>query len=65
MVIYHVIGKFYLMYKLNQMEHYNEYAQFHKMTKPIEIRFAKPKKVKKSRIEKKQKTHKHKKVHKF
>ena len=53
------------MYKLNQMEHYNKYAHFHKMTKPIEIRFAKPKKVKKSRIEKKHKTHKHKKVHKF
>ena len=47
------------------MEHYNKYHHFHKMTKPIEIRFAKPKKVKKSQIEKKHKTHKHKKVHKF
>ena len=35
------------------MEHYNKYHHFHKMTKPIEIRFAKPKKVKKSHLEKK------------
>ena len=47
------------------MEHYNKYAHFHKMTKPIELRFAKPKKVKKSKLEKKHKTHKNKKVMKF
>ena len=50
---------------IKTMEHYNKYHYFHKMTKPIEIRFAKPKKVKKSHLEKKHKTHKHKKVHKF